>query len=380
MSLCRKRIYSSFLVLILILSGCSGKVKEKLWTSDDCEAIDVSCLEGETPYAEVGECVLPFGRDVVGSYCLYDFKVYYEVNYWNTLIDQTGMTPNKEFSEEHNTQIRCYDMVNQTDKLVYRYDSTKCEDVIDIECNGTYLIWENYDNDGWELNSIRLQDNSSSEPNVAADLSEGELYFVCFALQDNCAFWYDYEDKKMNLYSCNLDTGETKLIYEGSTLTSPYEQPCIAGDNILLYQMNEEEVTKVFSIDKKNRQKLHVQIRSEIADIVGDSEYYAWRKNYNSGENEELYYYDVVQEQYRKIKCGNFFSYALQDNYLILNLQQKDKWNGAGVYCIDLNEYQAYYISGTDATTLWTNAGPNNVYWQEVDDTSNFKIKNMVFK
>lgn len=378
MRLCRKCIYSSFIVLILIFSGCSDKANEKLWTLEDCEVVEIPCLEGEAPYAEVWECVLPYGRSVVGSYCLYDFKVYYEVNYWNTMIDQTGMTPNKEFSEEYNTQIRCYDIVNQTDELVYRYDSTKCEDVIDIECNGTYLIWENYDNDGWELNSIRLQDNSGNEPNVAAGLSEGELYFVCFALQDNSVFWYDYEDKKMNLYSCNLDSGEMSLIYEGSTLTSPYEQPCIAGDNILLYQMD-EEVTKVFSIDKKNRQKLRVQIWSEIADIVGNSEYYAWRRNYNSGENEELYFYDVLQEQCKKIECGNIFSYALQSNYLILNLHEKDSWNGEGIYCIDLIENQAYYVSGTGATALWTNSGPNNVYWQEVDDTNDFIIKNMVF-
>ncbi len=376
----RKNISSLFLLLMLILSGCSDKANEKLWTLEDCEAVEIPCLEGEAPYAEVWECVLPYGRTVVGSYCLHDFKVYYEVNYWNTLIDQTGMTPNKEFSEEYNTQIRCYDMVNQTDELVYQYDSTKCEDVIDIECNGTYLIWENYDNDGWELYSISLQDNSSSKPDVVTELSEGEMYFVCFALRDDCAFWYDYKDKKIKLYSYNLNIGETDLLYEECALTSPYEQPCIAGDNILLYRMDEEEITQIVSIDRKNRQKINIQFQSEMADIAGNSEYYVWRTNYDFGGNEELYFYDIKEEQYRKIKCGNIFSYALQDNYLILNLQQKDKWNGAGVYCIDLNEYQAYYISGTDATTLWTNAGPNNVYWQEVDDTSNFKIKNMVFK
>ncbi len=342
---------------------------------EDCEAVEISCLEGEAPYAEVWECVLPYGRTVVGSYCLHDFKVYYEVNYWNTLIDQTGMTPNKEFSEEYNTQIRCYDMVNQTDELVYRYDSSKCEDVINIECNGRYLIWEKIDNDGWELNSISLQ-GKGRNPDVVTELSEGEMQTVFFTLRDDSVIWYDYVNGKLNLYSYKLDTGEVSLLCEDCTLASPYEPPYIVGDDIVLYRTNEEEITDIISLDRKNRQKLQVQIQSKMVYIEANNDFYVWRNGY---EDKILYFYDNKQKRYSKIECGHIFSYALQDRYLVLNLWSQDSWNGEGIYCIDLKENQAYYVSGTDVTTLWTNSGPNNVYWQEVDDTSDFIIKNMVF-
>ena len=375
MILLRKCIYVCFMVLVLMLSGCNGKENRKIWTLEDCEAVEISCLEGEAPYAEVWECVLPYGRTVVGSYCLHDFKVYYEVNYWNTLIDQTGMTPNNEFSEEYNTQIRCYDMVNQTDELVYRYDSSKCEDVINIECNGRYLIWEKIDNDGWELNSISLQ-GKGRNPDVVTELSEGEMQTVFFTLRDDSVIWYDYVNGKLNLYSYKLDTGEVSLLCEDCTLASPYEPPYIVGDDIVLYRTNEEEITDIISLDRKNRQKLQVQIQSKMVYIEANNDFYVWRNGY---EDKILYFYDNKQKRYSKIECGHIFSYALQDRYLVLNLWSQDSWNGEGIYCIDLKENQAYYVSGTDVTTLWTNSGPNNVYWQEVDDTSDFIIKNMVF-
>lgn len=366
-----------FIVFILILSGCSGKESKKLWKLEECEATEIFYQGEKLPCADVRECVLPFGREVVGSYCLYDFKVYYEVNYGNTLIDQTGMAPNIEFSEEYNTQIRCYDMENQTDMLIYQYNSAKCEDVIDIECNGTYLIWEKIDNNGWELNSIRLHENDNNVPEVITRLSEGEMQIVLFTLRDDEVFWYDYEDKKMNLYSYNLNTKEKNMLYEDCTLTSPYEAPCVVGDNIILYRTDEEGVTRIISINRKNGQELQIQVQSEMADIEADSDFYVWRKDY--GADIELYFYDIAQEKYRKIECGDIFSYALQDQYLVLNLRNQEMWNGEGVYCIDLKENQAYYISGKDATTLWTYTGENYVYWQEVDSTNEFRIVDLVF-
>ena len=84
------------------------------------------------PYAEVRTC------------CLYNEKVFYALDYMNFYDDPMGEKGEQEFDKRHNSQIRMYDILSGEDRLVYQYNEDFCVAITDLQFNGEYLLWEDY--------------------------------------------------------------------------------------------------------------------------------------------------------------------------------------------------------------------------------------------
>ena len=185
--------------LIIFLAGCSQSRQQDIIV-DKAELQTYDYQEVESPEHDIKilECEFSIPEhSQVDAFYVYDNTVYYSVGFSDYLENNTGFHF-VEFEEKYSTQIRSFNMESKEDSLLYQYKDDKCINVTDMVCNGTYLIWEDYQIDGWRIQKLSLTEDEEPEVIVDSDAYESGLWTITPVITEDSLYWYDKSDELDN--------------------------------------------------------------------------------------------------------------------------------------------------------------------------------------
>ena len=307
------------------LSHTARQVQAEL-KLEDASLLSFEETENLTETLLIQTGTFPAADMIQGSFCVYGSRVYYEVNYYDMLIDQTGQIGNIPFEEKYNTQIRVYDTKTDSDELVYQYHEDGCLDISDIIFDGTYLIWEEVKDD---RTVYMLDPTTQTQPQKL-----------------------DLESQAVNPF----------------TLCGNYDISLEKGDGT-------SSIT-IQNID--NHEKRTLSVKGAVHRPAANEYLCIWTEE--SGDADILYVYDFNEGKLSQIEFspGRLFSYALLEHYVIANQRRESSYGKEGIYCFDLEEmtYEQLFSSEDDAYTfLFTFQGADHsVYFELADQTDKNKF------
>ena len=269
------------------------------------------------------------GEAVCNAFCVEKDEVYYALCYGALYeLEYRG------FDSSHNTQIRVYNMKTQEDKLLYQYNEDFCVDVTDMYCNGEILIWEDYgtSEEMWTIKGLALDEDEKVEVLIEGGMYNNSMSTITPTLTDDAIYWYDVMDAENGeyaLYKYDLSTREISLMQACRNLATPYTHVPIIDEVLTTYIYQDD--TSIIEICK-DADVARIEVPGHIDDARSNGKICAWKTDIN-GDN-LLNVYDIRRREYIEIDCGYFFSYALYDNYIIVNQE-----NGLYVYDILTKTY-----------------------------------------
>lgn len=369
-------------VLLLCLTGCAQEASSVIISDEDIVENEYCQTEGLWDNFEVAESVLDVPDFCRGYFCVYDDKVYYEVNFFDYLTDQTGLVGNKPFEPQYNTEIRVCDMKSGEDRLLYKYMEESCVDITDITCNGEYLVWEDTDK-GWNMKCMRLGSEEEPELLFTSEQNEGDFWSVVPKLVEDKLYWYNQKGSSNNsitLYEYSFDTEEIAAAKTGLDLASPYESIGFTDGIYTTYSRTEGTDCCINIYDSRAGRNVVLKPEDTVRAPVSNRNICVWMEGYD-GDGQALYVYDLEQELTEKIDVspGRIFSYAIKDHYIFINQRGDSDWGSNGLYCLDLQEktYEKLNIP-EEKIILFTNQGAGgNIYFELADSTAEVRIVNI---
>lgn len=296
----------------------------------------------------------------VNAFCVEEDSIYYALSYRQ--FYEEGPV---KFDPRHNTQIRAYNMKTQEDSLLYQYNESFCVTVTDMCCNGELLIWEDYDKfeTDWCIKAMSITTKGAAETLIESSNINERLTTITPTLTEDAIYWYELMDIENNLfalYKYDLAMREITLEQENRNLATPYAHvPIIDG---VLTTCRYRDDTSIIEIGK-DKDVIRIEVAGNIDDARCNGDICVWKAGV-SNQN-ALFVYDIQNDLCVKIDCGYFFSYALDDNYIIVNQEN-------GIYAYDIVKKTYTVLKETDEIgCLYTFTGNDAVYSEIMDREPN---------
>lgn len=378
--------YSIILWEVLVLWGVSGCGESgNMASNSDFKELSFQQVETPPEGFKLRECTVLEDEINIGAFCFYGEDLVYEVNYHDSLTDQTGLKGDVPFEDKYNTQLRRLNMTTGEDELLYKYDAEGCVDITDVVFNEHYLVWETME-DTWKLHLLRLGQDSAVETIVDGTQNAGDLDKVILTLKEDELFWYNkngLEDNCISLCSYNIPNKELHSYKSGLDLRSPYTKPAIIEEICTTFSRKQEDGNQIYITDMDKKEEVVLNVNMSVCNPISNDEYCIWTQGYG-GESSNIYVYDFDTQTGSVISLGeaSCFSYALLGEYIIINQRGTSKYGEEGLYCFRPDTGEYYRFEGLeDKTVLHTFQGvAGNVYFQVGDDTLDFKVVNVSLK
>jgi len=290
------------------------------------------------------------------AWTCYAFCVEKDSIYYALYFGEDNALGHKEFTSSDNTQIRVYNMNTQEDRLLYLYEEDFFVEVTDMYCNGEILIWEDYgtSEEMWTIKGLALDEDEKVEVLIEGGMYNNSMSTITPTLTDDAIYWYDVMDAENGeyaLYKYDLSTREISLMQAYRNLATPYTHVPIIDGVLTTYKYQED--TSIIDI-YKDADVARIEVPGHIDDARSNGKICAWKTDIN-GDN-LLNVYDIRRREHLEIDCGYFFSYALYDNYIIVNQE-----NGLYVYDILTKTYSV--LKETDEVEyLYMFTGKDSIY------------------
>ena len=248
------------------------------------------------------------------SYFIYDNYYFYS---YKSVTDVEN--------EEDNDMILCKTNIDTGEsEIIYRASGNS--NFVGIQCNGQYLIWEEYSDNGYAMNIIDLENNN--EEVSVLDINPS---FEDFILTEDYLFWLDHEKNSTNYYVYRYDfkTKDTvKLIQTTSRVSFNIE----VSQKIISVLEPQKNVVNIRGYNFDGKFLYNYDIAESVIKGSCNSYGVAWRNS-----DKEVCFYDAKTDKIYSL--GTAISYVLIEDCVIIN---DDK---SGVYCYNVgNDVQKYII------------------------------------
>lgn len=304
-----KRISKYFLLVCLLLTGCSSSKAEL-----PVENTEENTEENQA-MLEINKIQLPLEQDCsVGSYFVDGDTVYYSVY---MPVGDYEENPDTKFDDSMETEIRSYDTQSATEKLLYKYHAGYQVDVNDMGICNDKLYW---------LDSAGAEDEWFRVVAISPDESEDvEILFTSKDISESCTMItpetdgeniYFYTENDGTVSICEYAQGELKIVQDDVYADSAYEHMSKWNNEYAtaLKTADGYEIVTV-NADKNNCQYENV---SDVSELQMNDDYITYLSDPYNYRNEVNVIYKEDQSV-KQIKTDRFFSYGLLGNYLIFN-------------------------------------------------------------
>lgn len=335
----------SLLLILFCLVGCGNKNGESVNTETKESTVEMSTSDMnlvESSY-QMDEFLIKHEKDVnVETFAFSGGKVYYSVNYSFYYENNEGDAEEKQFDKTHNTQIRVYDTVKKIDEVLYQYEEAFCVHISDMQCNGKYLIWEDYgiDDTIWRVNSLNLERNEEPKICFTNDTVQGQLDTITLSITSDSIYWYDLnksEDGSI-LYKYNLNSEEVSTVKEDIDTSTPYTHVSIMNDALTTYRYVDDKTE--ITIESSNGEK-KIEVEGNITNAQSDGQICAWLRGTDSNDRSRLYVLDINNNVTYVINCDYIFSFSIRDGFIFVNQNN-------GIYMYDVINKQYSVIKESD--------------------------------
>lgn len=336
----KKNVYFLMGILLVVLCGC-GKTQD---TSVDMQKATVAEYHEADHLAdefEIRSVKLPVKEENLGFYCVSDGKIFYVVDYSDSLQDQTGTGENVEFENKYNTQIHMYDMNQKEDQLVYQYDLDYCMPIYDLRARGNRIVWiEQPKNGGWIMKTMDTGDEIQPQSITdSMEMSSDENDAVVPTLGGNKVYWYQCEKEKKHPYS----------LYSYDFLTQKIQ--CEHQD-----------------LDVENSKLSQLHIDGEVSAPVSNESLSVWMKNYETDGTLYIYDWDAAEIGKIDFNPGRFFSYGIIGDNVFVNQRDQSAYGSDGLICFDVKKKEYQQIMETDQMLTIFQGDEDEIYTSVVED------------
>lgn len=362
----KRSFYCVIVIVLLQLCSC-GKTQDALVDMQKINGVQYKEGKDIADGFEIYSAQLPVNEENLGFYCVADSKIFYVVDYSDSLLDQTGTKESVRFEDKYNTQIHMYDMKKEEDMLLYKYDIDYCMKIFDIRTNGDRIVWvEQPKNGGWIMKTLNM--GEKTEPQIIIDstqISSDEINAAVPTMSEDKVYWYIHENGKkhpFSLYSYSFLTQEIQCEQVEIDLESPYEGFSLISEigTLLKREDNEENIIELWDVKNSTIYKLNVV--GEVSNPISNDYISVWMKNYESDET--IYVYDRKVSEVSEIKLnpGRFFSYGIIGTKIFVNQREKSLYGGDGLICFDVEQKKYQQIMDTNQMfTIFQGCG-NEIY------------------
>ncbi|MBQ7942972.1 MAG: hypothetical protein IJ326_02795 [Lachnospiraceae bacterium] len=365
----KKWIYSILIFLCLIVVAFQWKEKSKEVVLEKEEFCKYSYTYNPDIWSNLRVNVIEFETPInssCGNFCVYQDKVYYLVDFSDYMTNKTE-TDAKEFAPEYNTQVRVYDSESGEDKILYQYHEERCINVTDIRCNGRYVIWEEYVENTWNIRCLELEILNNPKVIVSSEEGSGGFWSITPNLIEDNLYWYDQNRNGSTcLKQYNIQSGKTDVVVEECDLASPYEHVAIDEGIITTYRANKIKGYDIVSNEVDTfKQVQYLSCDSTVCKPISDRTRCIWSEG-NELQPEKIYSYVFENEEKEVIEIEDLFSYALLDQYMIVNSYGEQE----GLYCYDLinKQYGKLELLDNNTIMLFTfQSSTGDIYCEIVD-------------
>ncbi|NLJ16146.1 MAG: hypothetical protein GX346_03345 [Clostridiales bacterium] len=377
-----KKFIALLLTFSLVLTACDSNKEVNLQSMSETKENDYKQSDSLSDKIVIEKFRIDIPENAsVSSFCVYDDIIYYSINYISKYENSEGNKTELVFDKKDNTEIRSCSLDNSEDKLIYKYDEDTPINITDIQFNGTYLIWEDYDK--YQMYTINSMDLKNSDTDKAPEkiFSQGKddskLKSITLTISEDELYWYDYsskDDTVLSLYSYDFKDKNTNAKVEKLTLDSPYEHLSL-NDGLFTTYQREDGFTLIKTFEDFKKAKTTLKVSENIRNPVANKKICAWMQGGENANKDYIFVYSFSKKDIEKIKVFEVFSYSVLDDLLIIN--QKD-----GIYCYDIenSQYNRIISESEDSSCGYIYSGiEDNLYferWAEdnVLEVYNYKI------
>lgn len=275
----------------------------------------------------------------ISSFCIYNNTMYYSIDYLPYFDDPTGEKGNLSFEDKYNTVIRAYNIADKSDKLIYSYDLDYAIAITNIQCNGDYIVWEDYPRTETNLfctvKKMKLNEDSLAETIFSYGDMEGEISNVTLTLTGNCIL---------------------KLPNEYYNVINDISITCKKDDENTIMNISGEKIAP-----------FDLEVVGEVSNPMCNGSFIIWAEGYDAYDRNQLYFYDIKNQITKKIVTPYFFSYAFLGDYVLVNQDN-------GMYCYDIRTEECFKIwEGDTMEFIFTFQGlQNNTYTEWIADEADY--------
>ncbi|MDE7432009.1 MAG: hypothetical protein K2N34_08860 [Lachnospiraceae bacterium] len=353
--------------LVIFLAGCSqSRQQDIIVDMEELQAYDYQEVESPEHDIKISECEFSIPEhSQVDAFYVYDNTVYYSVGFSDYLQNNTG-SHFVEFKEKYNTQIRSFNMKSKEDSLLYQYKEDNCINIADIACNGTYLIWEDYQIDGWRIQKLSLTEDESPEIIVDNGAHEfGTLWTITPVITEDSLYWYDKSDELDNpvtLYRYDFKTKKTDIFQSG--LSTPYTHVSIVNGICTFFEKEDKDKTIIYIYNLAKKELTTLTVPMEVRDPISNGEICIWLKGWDYYDTEMLYVYNLLEGSFEQIDVSHAFSYGILGEYIIVNRHDYDSYRNDELFCYDVKSKTYFPITSSENVSYgFTRHGlPDNIY------------------
>lgn len=340
--------------LILFLAGCSRNLPQDIIV--DKEELQTYVYQEEESLGKnikISECEFPIPEHgQVDTFYVYNNVVYYSVGFSDYLENNTGYHF-VQFEEKYNTQIRSFDMESKEDSLLYQYKEDMCIAVTDMQCNGTYLVWEDYKANEWNLQKFSLLSAEEPETIVSRNTvyESGTLSTITPTITEDSLYWYDQKDESdspIALYQYEFETRKINIVHSNLDLSSPYTHVSILNDICTYFKKISKDMSTIYIYDLKGEEKASLTVPTNVSNPISNGEICVWLTGEDYYDRKMLYVYDLLEKTYEQIDVSDAFSYGILGDYLIVNRIDYNQHNYDGIFCYDVKSKTYLPLAGVE--------------------------------
>lgn len=357
--------------LFIFFSGCSQNQEVDIIVDKaSLQTYDYEELEALEKSIEIAECEIPIPQNgQVDAFCIYHNIVYYSVGFSDYLANNTG-SQFIAFEDKYNTQIRSFNMQSKKDCLLYQYKEDHCMNVTDIACNGTCLIWEDYQLDKWRIQKLLLEE--MKEPEIILDhdsYESGLLWTITPTITKDGLYWYDQSDDSSNpitLFRYDFNTQKTEVFQNNLDLTSPYTHVNITNGICTFFEKKDNSTSVIYIYDLKKRIQTVLTVPMSVSNPISNGEICVWVKGEDYYDRNMLYIYDLTSRCFEQIAASNIFSYGILDEYIIMNQTNHHLYHNT-LLCYDTKNKTYFPVTASENTSYGfiLNGFSNHIYMEK---------------
>lgn len=364
--------------ILLILPACSARETEEISLLDEKQVKTFDYKELETIknnfVVDTYEIDVP-SECQINTFCLFDDTMYYSLDYTKKFDNPTGAEPEISFENEYNTQIRSYNKKNNEDILIYQYSEDQCIEVTDMQSNGTYLVWEDYMNDGrYDINYMTLNSNNKPESITTREEGKEGLTTLTLTITNDNLYWYELSNDSDGYYNLRCYDFKTKTIdvkNKELSLSSPFEHVNIINGIFTTYKKEEDDITVINIYDSTKKTNIDLKVSGDISNPMCNGEICIWMTGYDYEDREYLFIYDLSENSIEKIPVSYAFSYGINEDLVLVNQEN-------GMYFYDIKNRTYECLIETEYTSNgYIHLGlSNNLYVEKFGNSNKLEVIN----
>ncbi len=368
----KRKVYCLMGAAFVLVCGC-GKTQDTSVDMQKATAAEYQEADNLADEFEIQSVNLPIKEENLGFYCVSDGKIFYVVDYSDSLQDQTGTGENVEFENKYNTQIHMYDMNQKEDQLVYQYDLDYCMSIYDLRARGDRIVWiEQPKSGGWIMKTMDTGDEIQPQSITdSTEMSSDENDAVVPTMSEDKAYWYQCKKEKKHsysLYSYDFLTQKIQCEQTDLDVESPYEGFSLVSSVGTLLEKENDVHSLIHLWNVKNAKKAQLHIDGEVSAPISNESLSVWMKNYETDGT--LYIYDWYAAEIGKIDFnpGRFFSYGIIGDNVFVNQRDQSAYGSDGLICFDVKKKEYQQIMETDQMLTIFQGDDDEIYTSVVED------------